>query len=329
MHSIARFLAPALLVSCFSIPLYAFGEPKAVEGIIAKPTEIKRTVKLIGTVKAKKHAHVTSSIPGILQSLDVKGGVHVKKGTLLAHLKNDELRQSYELAKSNAAIAKQKLERVRKLYASQDVSKEALEDAQGRLSQENINVARAKTALENSEFRAPFDGTCGVFRVSEGSFVKTGEEIVTVFDPRELVLEFSVPQKLISKIEVGSAVTVFQQPGKVVTVQTAIDPNTYMGLALASVGECKSCVIGSHTDVHIVVEKHASAIGVPDDALFLRDGVQHVYVVRNNKAVAVAVELGIKGDALVEITKGIAAGDVVVTRGRAKLFDGADVKVQL
>ena len=322
-----RAFAYAAVWMCFAISALAAEPPKVVEAIAVKPTTIVKNVKLIGVLKSKKEAHISSTIAGVVQDIIAKEGAPARKGALLAYLRNDELKRAYELALSNARVAKKQFERVKKLYQDKDVSKEALEEAETKWSHANIAASSAKTALDQSEFRAPFDGTCGVFRVSEGSYVKSGDEIVAFFDSKNLVLEFSIPEKLIPKVEAGTEVFALQHASKVLSVQRAIDPVTHMGLAHAAIEECKRCLIGAHVDVGIVVDKREKALGVPAEALFLKDGLQYVYIVRKGKAVLARVEVGLRGDSLVEITKGILSGDVVVTLGRNKLREGSEVKV--
>src|SRR5688572_14753083 len=125
-----RALVLAAAGTFFANVLLAAEPPKVVEAVTVQPTTITKSVKLIGILKAKREAHITSTIAGVVQDIIAKEGAHVRKGTLLAHLRNDELRRAYELAKSNANVAKKQFDRIRKLYENKDVSKEALEDAE-------------------------------------------------------------------------------------------------------------------------------------------------------------------------------------------------------
>ena len=52
-----------------------------------------------------------------------------------------------------------------------------------------------------------------------------------------------------------------------------------------------------------------------------------VFVVADNKARQVSVQLGKRMEGKVEVKEGIAAGDVVVTAGNARLSDGVEVEV--
>jgi membrane fusion protein (multidrug efflux system) len=66
---------------------------------------------------------------------------------------------------------------------------------------------------------------------------------------------------------------------------------------------------------------------VPEEAVFSQGGERYVYRVDDGKASLVPVALGQRKSGMVEITKGLAADDTVVTAGYQKLRNGAPVMV--
>jgi membrane fusion protein (multidrug efflux system) len=72
----------------------------------------------------------------------------------------------------------------------------------------------------------------------------------------------------------------------------------------------------------------ARGISVPMSALIPDSaGSYHVFVVKGGVARATPVETGARSDSTVQITKGVAAGDVVVTTGAYGIEDSAKVTV--
>ena len=69
------------------------------------------------------------------------------------------------------------------------------------------------------------------------------------------------------------------------------------------------------------------AVLIPESAIVQRGQGALVYVVADNKAKQVRVSLGKRLEGKVEVREGIAAGDMVVTAGNARLSDGAEVEV--
>jgi membrane fusion protein (multidrug efflux system) len=317
----------AVAIGLFGSSAFAQEAPKVVETITLKPETITQRVKLIGVIKAKRESHITAQVDGVVEKIWAAEGAEVKAGKPLAQLRNDEMKGASGEAQSNVKTAKAQYDRIMQLYKDNDVSKQALEEAKTKWSTAKIAAAEARRGFNKTVFTAPFDGVCGVFRVSEGAYVNPGDEIVAFYDPSGLMVEFSVPEKLVPKVKVGKTVLVKNELAPVLSSQQAIDPTTHMGLARAALKKCADCVIGSHIDVEVATDERLGALGLPSEAVFLKDSARHVYVVKNNKAVLTRVEIGLNTGKVLEITKGLKAGDVVVKLGQNKLKNGSPVKV--
>jgi membrane fusion protein (multidrug efflux system) len=80
--------------------------------------------------------------------------------------------------------------------------------------------------------------------------------------------------------------------------------------------------------MHVTLELESrEAVTVPETAIVPQGGKSYVYVVNGEKAERRAVALGIRQPGSVEITEGVAAGEVVVISGVQKLRNGAPVRV--
>ena len=77
----------------------------------------------------------------------------------------------------------------------------------------------------------------------------------------------------------------------------------------------------------IVLATHANAVVVPEQSLVRRPAGEVVYVIRDGKAAQRVVTPGERLDGLVEITAGLAAGDMVAVEGAPYLSDGAPVRL--
>jgi membrane fusion protein (multidrug efflux system) len=84
---------------------------------------------------------------------------------------------------------------------------------------------------------------------------------------------------------------------------------------------------GLFARVQIVVERRENALLVPESAVFAEGTRRFVYKVVGGRAVRTGVELGLRRPGQVEIRKGLARGDVVVTAGQQQVTDGARVDV--
>jgi hypothetical protein len=72
----------------------------------------------------------------------------------------------------------------------------------------------------------------------------------------------------------------------------------------------------------------AAVVWVPQGAVRNSGtGAEHVFVVRDGRAERRAVRTGQRRGGEVEVTAGLAGGDVVVTRAQGELSDGARVRM--
>jgi membrane fusion protein (multidrug efflux system) len=84
---------------------------------------------------------------------------------------------------------------------------------------------------------------------------------------------------------------------------------------------------GMFAEVALVLAVRDNALWVPEQAIVPTTSVPYVYRVVDGKAVMTQVETGSRRPGFVEIVDGLQAGDVVVTEGQTRLFDGAQVMV--
>jgi membrane fusion protein (multidrug efflux system) len=82
---------------------------------------------------------------------------------------------------------------------------------------------------------------------------------------------------------------------------------------------------GMFVRVRLQFGERQGALMIPEQAV-VPGGQPAVFKVVDGKAVLTKVRLGVRRAAQVEVTEGLAAGDVVVTAGQLKLRDGAPVR---
>jgi multidrug efflux pump subunit AcrA (membrane-fusion protein) len=76
---------------------------------------------------------------------------------------------------------------------------------------------------------------------------------------------------------------------------------------------------------HLRVQSAVNAVAVPAAAVFESDGGETVWLIRQGKAVRQTVEVGVKGEDLVQILSGLQPGERVVTNGADKVAEGQDL----
>jgi membrane fusion protein (multidrug efflux system) len=182
---------------------------------------------------------------------------------------------------------------------------------------------------------APFDGIVGIRGVSLGDYVKDGTDLVNVEDVRILKVDFRLPERNLAQVRVGQGIEVIADAlpnerwqGVIEAINPRIDANG-RSLEIRARLENSSGQLrpGMFVRVRVITGERTNALLVPEEAIVPQGSEFFVYRVVDGQARRVAVKIGVRRDARVEIVDGLAAGDQVVTAGMRLSRDGQPVKV--
>ena len=205
-----------------------------VEVVTAAPQSIEQTVRLIGTVRAKRATILMAKATGVLEILK-QSGENVTKGTLIARIINPDLEKRYEFAVSTARIAKEQYDRTLILMKTGATSKQTSEEKQSALLEAERNLATAKIELDKLRFYAPFDGIIGAYKERDGTEIKNEVPLLSFYDPVALFVDFDVPATLLASVNVGQKVVVDGKSYALTQVQKMLDPLTHMAPATVDI----------------------------------------------------------------------------------------------
>ncbi|MDQ3211169.1 MAG: efflux RND transporter periplasmic adaptor subunit, partial [Acidobacteriota bacterium] len=184
--------------------------------------------------------------------------------------------------------------------------------------------------------RAPFSGQIAERLVSIGDYVTRGARVATVVRIDPMRVELTVPEQSVSLVRVGQPVrvTVDAYPGEAFTATVRyVSPSlradqralTVEALARNSDGRLKP---GLFATALIQQPQGAPALLVPATAIETVAGTSRVYVVKEGKVEERIITAGETIDRHVEVTSGLAEGDVVAADPKGKLADGTPVRVK-
>ncbi len=223
------------------------------------------------------------------------------------------------------------LEAARQHYQSEqnlaDQSYRSLEGARAR-------VALARKAVSDTSVRAPLAGIVAERLVSVGDYVTRGARVATVVRIDPLRVELTIPEQHVSLVKVGQQVrlTVDAYPGeefaatvKFVSPSLRSDQRALTVEAIAPNGDGR-LKPGFFATALLRQPNAAPALLVPATAVETIAGTSRVYAVKDNRIEERIVTLGEKIDAQVEITSGVAKGEIVATEPKGRLSDGQQVR---
>jgi membrane fusion protein (multidrug efflux system) len=314
-------------------PAKPMGLPVKAEPV--KIATVQTDVSAVGTLIAADSVVIRPEIAGRVVGLPFQEGQLVQKGTKLVSLDPSEYRAQLAATTADAKTETQRYERAKELLEKNFISKEALDVAKGNMDRAVAKQQQDEVLLSKTTISAPFTGILGLRQISPGAYVKAGDDIVRLENLSFVKLDFRVPEMYLSQIKPGQEVTILVDAypkdafrGKIYALEPAVDEKTRTILVRAQIPNPQAKLRpGMFARVNVLLSTRPNAIVIPEQAIWPQGRDTFVFRVVDGKAALTKVELGVRRPGEVEVLKGLAANDVVVTDGQIKLKDGAPVMV--
>lgn len=306
-----------------------------MRAVPVKVGSVQSDISAVGTLSAGESVVIRPEIAGRVAELHFLEGQAVQKGAKLLTIDASEYQASLASSAAQARTETQKYERAKELKDKNFISQEALDVAKGSMDGAVARRRRDEVLLQKTEIRAPFAGIVGLRQISPGAYVKAGDDIVRLESISALKLDFRVPEMYLSKLrpsqEVDIRVDAYPAEGfkgKIYALEPAVDEKTRTVVVRAKVPNATGKLRpGMFARVQVLLETRPNAILVPEQAIWPQGRDAFVFRVVDGKAALTKVDIGLRRPGEVEIAKGLAANDTVVTDGQIKLKDGAPVMV--
>ena len=258
-------------------------EPVTVEVGKVEVMALQDETQAVGTLRSRQGVMLRPEVSGRILRLGFADGQRVRRGQLLVQL-DASLQQAQLLqAKAQASIARTNLQRNRELMAQNFVSQSAADQTAAVLEVAEAQVALAQAQLTRMSIVAPFDGVAGIRLINIGDYVKDGADLVNIEDVSAMVVDFRLPEGVISRLKPGQGVDVNLDglpgrsfKGKVDAVDSQLDANGRSLLVRARVENPQGVLrAGMFARARIIFEVRESATVVPEEALVPQAGKQY------------------------------------------------------
>ena len=287
---------------------------------------------------------VAAEIAGRIVEVAVQEHEAVAADALLVQLDRALPRADVIRAEANHRLAQLELERQRKL-GQRSVASEAERDraaAQERSTYAALLEARKR--LDQTRIRAPFAGVVNALDLDPGAYVAPGTPIAEVLDTATLEIEVEVSDRQIAAIRPGDTARVRIDPlgnevrsGKVARVARAPSSETQRFPVVVALENPEGRMLpGMLANVELEVGK-SEAIRIPKRAVTREFEIDYVFVATPAAAdarrgtvarVRVATRPVPFRPDWVEVERGLAVGDRVVTSDPGRLRDGDAVLIE-
>lgn len=337
-----------------------------VSTVEAKPEPWHPVIEAIGTVNASQGVDLTVETAGVVKEILFKSNQHVAAGDVLLRLDNVVQRADLEAARTALELDRTNLARARELQSRGVATNVSLDSSEAAARASEAQVARATALLEQRQLSAPFQGTIGLSRVDLGQYVAPGMNVTTLQDLDTMRVDFSLPEQELPNLKIGLPLEVRIEGadqsyrGEIAGIDPRVDPDSRMVSLRGTIhGVNGGLTPGQFVRIEVELPTEDGVIALPQTTLVSSLYGDYVYVVLPKPAEPQAtgtpapaepastapaatppagtepqlvlqqvfVQVGRRSGGLVEMLKGIASGDQVVTAGQNRLSNGMPAKI--
>lgn len=293
---------------------------------------IQNILALPGSILPFEQITLYSEVQGRISAIYFREGEEIKKNAPLLKIDSDILEAKKNLLETKLIFAEKEEARAKNLYESKAGSFSDFESAQGNVASLKAELKSIKVEIEKTMIRSPFSGKAGLRMVSPGAFIGTNEPITKIAQQNPLKIEFSVAQQYASQVKAGQKVNIRNQSGKVIGIAHvyAFDPvieNSTRSLKIrAEIEKNEHLFPGSFIQVDYNLGTIENAFMVSNSAVTPVLNGQQIWLLKDGKAQAKIVELGIRTKDRVQIIGDINEGDTLIKTGLLSMREGLELK---
>ena len=324
---------------------------------LANQTNFPVLLSGLGTVQAFNTVTVRSRVDGEITRIAFKEGDIVKPGDLLAQIDSRPYRAALDQAiakkaQDEATLSNSKLDlqRYQTLAKEDFASRQQLDTQQATVAQQTALVQADEAAVENAQtqldytdIKAPIGGRVGFRLADQGNVVTAASQngIVTIAQLQPISVLFTLPEGQVNSVSEamkrGNVVaTAFTADGgrqlaqgTLAVINNQVDVTTGVIQMKATFANSDNALWpGQSVSVKVLVDTLQNVVVIPQSAVqHSQQGLWAFVVNDKQRAETRPIEVGASNSDNAVVTKGLSAGERVVTAGQYRLQNGALVAI--
>ncbi len=262
--------------------------------------DVIRTVDAFGQVRPNRESLLMFASSGILEKIEVEEGQEVKKGKVLARLKNAQQKSQLLQAENAYKIAKV--------------------DASSReLKERELAYQAALESYEKTLIKTPFFGEVAEILAYEGDSVSGSSEIIYLVNWDKIYVDVNIDEVDIKEISIGQQAEItfdaypeLKLPALVDSISplaTGMGGITIVEVTLELTQSDPRIMSGFSAQVEITVEEVHNVVRVPTAAVAERGGMHFVLLMTENEPQMTMVRVGRANDEYIEVLSGLKEND--------------------
>lgn len=296
-----------------------------------------------------EEAAVSCKVTGQVTRVVFENGDQVAPGQPLAYMDDEDLQNRLKSAKLDLSKLQLELDSAKRDYSNAkelykqgacarvdyENTEQAYKTMQANVELRKVDITTIGNALEDCVIKAPIGGEVGERNLNIGEYVNPGTVIAKVKNTTTIKTTMQLMQDDLEKVAVGQEVTFKLDrndetgyKGIVKNIASAADSRTRVFDCLVEIDNSKRMLnAGTFGLIEIPNPAKGQVIAIPIEAVTGSEGDYSVFIMKDNTARRVSVEIGEINEEMAEIISGLKAGDFVITTNLNSLQDGDKVAV--
>ena len=322
--------------------------PVVVESALVRVRPLSEDVEAVGSLRSRQGTVVRAEVGGRVTQINFRDGQRIRKGQLLVQLDDRLQRAQVQQAQAELSIAETNHRRNSELVSKGFISRRGVDESAAAVQVAQAKAELARATAARLRVLAPFDGGAGLRNISVGDYLKEGADIVNLEDMNAMYVDFRLPERLQARVRPGQTarVQVEALPGSAfAAVVQAVDPQIDANGRSLNVRGCIDNRLmqlrpGMFARVNTRLGDDRQALMIPEEAVVSQGGRQSVIrlrqaggegdgdALRSWSTQRVDVATGTRSAGQVEVLRGLAEGERIVTAGQQRIQrDGMPVRL--
>ncbi|MFA4952399.1 efflux RND transporter periplasmic adaptor subunit [Brevundimonas sp.] len=314
------------------------GRGQAVSAATVAQREFSDQIRVLGVARGRRSVNITSSTSELITRVLFTDGQRVAAGAPLVQLQAREEDAGVGEARARVDQARSMYNRYKTLSDRGFASPMMVEQYQTELTTAQAALTAAQARQGDRTIRAPFAGVLGLSTVTAGTLVNPGGIIATLDDIDIVRVDFPIPERYLSTLRPGAAITANIDAygdetftGRIALIDTRVNEQTRSVTARAEIPNPGGRIRPGMAVRVAVQQGQRSSIGAPEAAVQYEGEGAFVYRIARGEngstAQRVEVEAGAVEGGFVEILSGLNAGDRIVASGLNRIQPNAPITV--
>ena len=291
----------------------------------------------IGVVEVYRQASINFTTAGSIDTFPAEEEQYIYKGEKIATLDTTQLKALVEMTRIKLAELEKRKAKIEGFLEKGVVTELEFDSVNTEYLTTLEKLKIDEDNLQKSVVVAPFSGILLKKIAEKGSFSPPGTPVAILVDIDKVVVKLDFSDKEVATIKIGSSLDLKSDAfpsrvfkGKIERIISSVDTSSRMTRVEIIVENSDRFLRpGMMVKTDIVLDKFNSVVSIPVDCLVYQGRLTSVYVVDRINSVAQRRKIVVErlyGDKAL-VSKGLDAGETIVSTGQSYLSDSTQVRI--